>query len=240
MLRMVLHLGLQHACFARFRCLNLAHNCIISSKSHSIYNWIGYQSKMTEQVKAPQATLSSIAIKREDEEASNKRRLFYDGHGTGEDKRLINIIKNVSKLYLVEHTDDKFHELYNVVSKDITAAIGQTDRQMKISGRCDKEMTNIEQNIDDQMQQVERAKVELANLQLELEYVDKLKKISIYPDCQTTELAIREVEERKEKLSFRVKKCRDHILTILKSCRELRQVLDDEITDEVVEMKTDT
>lgn len=193
---------------------------------------------MTDQIKA--LGLASITIKREDEEAANKRRLLYDGHGTGEDKRLINIIKNISKLYLVEHSDDKFHELHNLIAKDVTAAIGQTDRQLKISARCDNEMVNIQRSIDEQEQQINEARAELANLQLELEYVDRLKKISIYPDCHTSEQAIREVEQRKAKLELRVQKCREHILTILKSCRKLRQVLNDEMNENSVEMEVDS
>lgn len=181
--------------------------------------------------------LASMAIRREDEEAANKRRLLYDGHGTGEDKRLINLMKNISKLYLIEHSGDKFHELHNVISKDIAAALGQADRQLKISARCDNEIINIQNAIDEQQQQIKDVKVELERLQLELEYVDKLKKISIYPDCQTTEQAIREVARRRSKLELRVEKCRSNILTIFKACRELRQVLDDEMSeDHVVEM----
>lgn len=169
--------------------------------------------------------MAQLAIRREDEEQAIKRRLFYDGHGSGEDKKIVSLAKSIARLCLVENSDEDFHKLHLNILRDISLIANAADRQLKISARCDRQMTNLERNLEEEEKRFNRVKSELANLELELEYVDKLKRVSMYPDCQTTENAIREVEDKKQQLLVKVVKFRDHISTLLTSCNNLRKIL---------------
>lgn len=186
--------------------------------------------------------MAQTAFAKDVEEAIQKR-LFYDGQGTGEDKKLVNIIRSVSKLFLVEQSEEDFNKLLGLINKEINASLGVLEKQMKVSARCDKTMEYLEQTIIEQEQQIEATKKELDTLYLDLKYVDKLKEISVYPDCPTTERAIKEVERRKEKLMAQIKRYRQHIVTIINSCHELRKVIEDDKVDldddKEVEMETE-
>ena len=169
--------------------------------------------------------MAQTAFAKEVEEAIHKR-LFYDGQGTGEDKKLVNIIRSVSKLFLVEQSEEEYNKLLGLITKEINASLGVLDKQMKVSARCDKTMEFLEQAIVEQGKQIEATKTELDTLYLELKYVDKLKEVSAYPDCPTTEKAIKEVERRKDKLMAQLRRYKQHMDTIQNSCHELRQVLE--------------
>ena len=156
-----------------------------------------------------------------------RKKLLYDGYGTYEERKIIQLIKDVAKLYLTDLAEDEFQKLYSLTTKNINSVLLNADKAIRISERCDRQILSIEQAIQEHEQLMEGARSELAGLQLELEYVDKLKNISAFPDCTTTEAQIRDVMKRKERLMTQVKKYRQHIMIILKSCKELRQVLDD-------------
>jgi hypothetical protein len=157
-----------------------------------------------------------------------RKKLLYDGYGTYEERKIIQLIKDVAKLYLTDLAEDEFQKLYSLATKNINSVLFNADKAIKISERCDRQISSINRSIEDYELLIEKAKSDLAALQLELEYVDRLKKISAFPDCPTTEAQIRDVLKRKEQLMTKVKEYRKHIMIILKSCKELRQVLDDE------------
>lgn len=158
-----------------------------------------------------------------------RKKLLYDGYGTYEERKIIQLIKDVAKLYLTDLAEDEFQKLYSLTTKNINSVLLNADRAIKISERCDRQILSIDQSIQDYEQLIEKARADLAGLQLELEYVDKLKTISAFPDCSTTESQIRDVMKRKEELMTQVKKYRGHIMIILKSCKELREVLDNDL-----------
>lgn len=78
-----------------------------------------------------------------DEELAIERRLFYDGHGVGEDKNIVSLLRNVAKLCLVEHSDEDYDEILNTTLKNISAATMACDRQLEISARCDRTLRNM-------------------------------------------------------------------------------------------------
>lgn len=175
----------------------------------------------------PAAPLS-VLMAAELREKVLRKKLLYDGYGTYEERKIIQLIKDVSKLYLGKLAEDEFQKLYSITSKNINSVLANADKALKISERCDTQIANIEAAIKSKEQAIAEANVDLANLQLELEYVEKLKKISVYPDCPTTEARIQEVLRKKERLMNQVKKYRQHIMTILNSCKDLKQVLEEE------------
>lgn len=170
--------------------------------------------------------MAQLTIRREDEELIIKKKLFYDGHGNGEDKKLVAIIKNVTKLCLVEFQPPELHKLQELLLKDISAAINATDRQLQVSNRCDRTIPGLEAAIVQEENRLEEIKSELAKLELELDYVEKLKQISIYPDCQTTEAAIAKVKSKMDDLMAKMIKYRNHIKTILTSCENMRPIIE--------------
>lgn len=175
--------------------------------------------------------MSQFAIKKDEEEQAIKRRLFYDGNGTGEDKKIVSLMKSVTGLCLAEqHSDDDYNKALNAALRDISSVTTAFDRQLKISARCERTMRNLEKEMVDKEGEIVQIKDELSKLELELEYVEKLKKIATYPDCQTTDKAIKEVLERKENLQTKVVQNRQHLEVLIESCRNLRKLLDDEIT----------
>lgn len=157
-----------------------------------------------------------------------RKKLLYDGDGTYEEKKIVLLIRDIAKLYLKDLAEDEFQKLYSVIVKNITVVLANADKSIRISERCDREVPDIKLAIQEYENKIESAKSELTKLHLELEYVDRLKAISVYPDCQTSEAQIREVLKKKEKLMTEVKKYRQHIKVIIESCRNLRPVIDDE------------
>lgn len=158
-----------------------------------------------------------------------RKKLLHDGYGTYEERKIIQMIKDVAKLYLTDLAEDDYQKLYSSTLKSMNAVLGNAEKSIKISERCDREVADIERSIQEHRRALDKAKAELDSLQLELEYVDKLKKISVFPDCPTSEAQIRNVLKRKDKLMNQVRKQRQHIVTIMNSCKELRQVLDEEL-----------
>lgn len=158
-----------------------------------------------------------------------RKRLLYDGHGTGEDKRIVTLSKSVAKLCLTENQDE-FPKLLTSAQRDIALINASAERQIKIADRCDRTMLELDKAMQVHEQMVLEARAELAKLQLELEYVEQLKKISVHPDCVTTKRSIDDIENKKEKLMERLQKQRLHIKTVIESCRCLKKIFHDDET----------
>jgi len=155
-----------------------------------------------------------------------RRRLLYDGHGTGDDKKISNLSRNIAKLCLVDNQED-FPKLHATILRDISSLAAIADKQIKLSERCDRSFGELNKAIQEQEEIIKQAEEDLVQLKLEIDYVDKLKKISVYPDCVTTRQSIEQVERRKEQLMERLKKYRLHIKTVIESCRNLRKIFED-------------
>lgn len=163
------------------------------------------------------------------EELGMRKRLLYDGHGTGEERRILTMMKNVTKLCILGDTiqGDKFTELYSIILRDLSMVSTMADRQLKLSARCDRSFVELEQAIKEQERLIKEANAELSSLHLELEYVEQLKQVSVYPNCVTTRKHIEEVEKKKEQLMERLKKYRLQIKTMIESCRCLRKIFEE-------------
>lgn len=169
----------------------------------------------------------AIALKREEEEAALKRRLFYDGGGQSEDKRIVVLMKNITKLCLGCDTNDDLTKLHNTISKDFAAVELAIDKIDVVSQVCDKTCLNIGVTLSNKVAEIEKIKSRLNDLKLELEYVDMLKKVNAYPDCPTTEQSIREVEQKNQDLCAQVSKFRRNIVALNEACKNLHMILED-------------
>lgn len=74
--------------------------------------------------------------KKEEEENINKKKLLYDGHGTGVDKRLLSILKEVTKFCLVDEPIDQIQNTYTQICEAINASIVDAERNEKILDVC--------------------------------------------------------------------------------------------------------
>lgn len=166
-------------------------------------------------------------LRRDEEEIVFRKRLLYDGHGSGEDKRLVNILKNTTKFCLTEESTEDMIKTYNVITKDLAAASNASEKQEKISHMLNRTFLILEKAIENKVEHIENVKCELANLVLELEYVEKLKQVEAFPNCQTTEQAMKDIESRKQLFLFKIEKQRRNLHTLIEACRNLQKVLED-------------
>lgn len=169
----------------------------------------------------------SVTLKREEEEAALKRRLFYDGGGQGEDKRIVVLMRNITKLCLGTDNSEELTKLYNAILKDFAAVELAMDKLDVSSQVCDKTCLNIGLTLSNKASEIEQIKSRLTELKLELDYVDMLKKVSAYPDCQTTEQSILEVEQKNQDLCAQVSKFRKNIVALNEACKNLHMILED-------------
>lgn len=160
----------------------------------------------------------------EDQQHVFHRRLIYDGYGTGEDKRLVNIIKNVTKLCL--DPDDGSNDLSNVILKDISNAIKATEKRANLFQLCDRTFNHLEKAIQLKKDEIESIRSSLSTLELELKYAEKLKKVAKLQECQITEQQMRDIKERKEDLMLKLEKQRINIKTLVEACTSLAKILD--------------
>lgn len=168
-----------------------------------------------------------MTLRRDEEEAIFRRKLLYDGHGTGEDRRLVSILKNITKLCLAEDSNDDSVKLVNVISKDLSSAINSAERHDKISQMCDRTLENLEKLIEQQSQQIDILKTDLSNLELELEFSERLKRVNAQPDCLKTFKAMQEIDKKKQSLMARIERQNSNLKTLSEAFKNLERVLND-------------
>lgn len=170
--------------------------------------------------------------RRDEEESIFKKKLLYDGHGTGEDRRLVTLLKNITKLCLGDESSEDSVKLVNIISKDLTTAINSAERNEKISQMCDRTLENLEQLIEQDSQRIEELKSDLSNLELELQFSERLVKVNDHPDCLKTQKSMQVVENKRKLLMVRIERQKSNLQTLLEACRNLEKVLNDiESTD---------
>lgn len=171
--------------------------------------------------------MMTATLKRDEEENALRKRLFYDGSGQGDDKRIVLLMRNMTKLCFGCDSNEELTKLYNVTLKDFIAIDTSIDKIEIIGQMCDKTCYNIEFALKEKVAEIEQVKTKLTDLKLELEYVEMLKKVNAYPDCPTTEQAIRQVEQRNQDLCVQVSKFRKNIVALNEACRNLHMILED-------------
>lgn len=169
-------------------------------------------------------------LKRDEQEEVFHRRLIYDGYGSGDDRRLLNIIKNVTKLCLDPDVDLK--ETSNIIFNDISKAIQATEKHGNQKQHFCKEIERVEKSIQSKREDIECIKSGLNALELELKFAEKLKRVTNWPDCHTTEQTMRDIEERKDNYMVKLEKQRISIKTLVEACKSLAIILEDfNVTD---------
>lgn len=153
-----------------------------------------------------------------------KKRLLYDGHGSGEDKKIMSLLKNLTKFFL---TEDSNHD---VILDDLSSAIESAEKHDRISDMYERTFASLESTINQKVQGIEDIKLELANLKLYIEYVEKLRKVEGHPSCETTQAAMLEVEKKKKFLLEKLDHQRGNIVTLLNVSKELQRMLEDNFT----------
>lgn len=165
------------------------------------------------------------AIKVDDYGSIFKKKLIYDGNGTGEDRRLLNLIRSITKFCLVEDTSE---ETLKSINKDLSAAINAAEKSVKISQMCDRTFEILDKAIEEKTRDIDEVRTKLANLQLELEFVEKLKKVNAYPDCKSTEETMKLIEMKKEHLMRRIAGQSCNLRTLSEACKSLQKVIEDD------------
>ena len=166
-----------------------------------------------------------MAIKREDEEQCIRKRLIYDGHGRGEDKKLLSIIRSITKLCLSDLPQEEIQKII----RDIDSLLSAAELQLLVSSRCHREVSNLEKGLLEEEKRKEEILKHMANLKLEMEYADKLASLNKFPDCPTAEREIENLVRAKEKLQEKVAKHQRNLETVFAACENLRKVLEDNI-----------
>lgn len=171
--------------------------------------------------------MTNVLFKKDEEEATFKRKLLYDGHGLGDDKRLLNLIKNLTKLCFTDESNEDFVKLCNSIQREMVAATSCAQKHVKISEMYDRTFTNVQKAILDKTRELDSIKLEMTNLQLELEFVEKLKKVDVFPKAEATKLAMEDVERRKRKLIQKIEDQKLIIQTMIAACKSLQKVIDE-------------
>lgn len=160
-----------------------------------------------------------------------KKRLLYDGHGSGDDRRLLNLMKNISKLCLCDESKEDEVKTLNLITKELNAAISSAEKYDKMSEMYDRMFSELDKAIEIQSLHKETVRSELKSLELELEYATKLKQVNNYPDSSTTEQSMKDIEKRKQRLLDKIEKYKINLRSLADACRSLQQILDDENPD---------
>lgn len=159
--------------------------------------------------------------KLKEEESIFRKRLLYDGHGLGEDRRILAIIRSVTKLTLGSDLDDE------KLRKDLAAAVNSAERHDKIEQMYERTFDNLERAITEKEKAQLDAKEEVENLKLEVLFMERLQEVQFYPDCNTTEALTQDLNRRKQSILAMIDKQKDHINTLAAACKSLQRVLDD-------------
>lgn len=164
-----------------------------------------------------------FSLKREDEEIVFKKRLLHDGHGSGEDKRLVSIIRNITKLAYCQGDVTKLH---GAICKDLGLAANAAERQEKVFKMYDETMDHLENCIISKREELSLNRSKLETLKLELEFVEKLREVEKYPDSSTSEAKMKELNAKKQILLEKIDKQRASMAILTEACRNLQLLLD--------------
>lgn len=168
------------------------------------------------------------SLRREEEENILRTRLLYDGHGSGEDKKLVSLIRNITKFCLTEDLNEDVAKQFSIINKDLSAAMHIFERHEKISKMCDKTFIYLEQAIADTEQLIKTLKEDLCRLELEREFIEKLKLVDSHTDCQTSETTMQDYERKKTQLITRMKRHKENLRHLSEACISLQKVLEED------------
>lgn len=165
-------------------------------------------------------------IKKDEEDAIFRKRLLYDGHGFGEDKRLLNLIKMTAKLCQVEQeSEEDLVKTVGIIGKDLTAATLFAEKHDKLLDMFDRTFASYRTSLEARKNDCENIKLEISRLELDLEYIERLKQVEEFSSCETTNTMIAEMEERKRQLLKRLDRNRTTIGSLIDACKDLQNLL---------------
>ena len=70
------------------------------------------------------------------EENIIKKKLLYDGNGTGDDKRLLSLIRSITKFCLVEEPADQIEKAHAQINKLLAQSSQAADKNERILEVC--------------------------------------------------------------------------------------------------------
>lgn len=165
-------------------------------------------------------------IKKHEEDYIFRKRLLYDGHGPGEDRRLLNLTKMISKICQTEpESEEELAKSVNGVSKDLSAAILSAEKHEKTEEMLIRTLSEMRNSTLDRAQKCEEVKSDIAKLELDIEFIERLKKVEQFDDCDTTNRLIEDVQKQKERLISRLEKNRAAVNSLVEICKELQGIL---------------
>lgn len=166
-------------------------------------------------------------IKKDEEEAIFRKRLLYDGHGFGEDKRLINLTKMVAKLCLTApESEEELTKTIGIISKDLAAATISAEKHDKQISMFERTFAGYQESLESRKKDCENIKADIARLELDLEYIERLKQVEKYLNCETTSNLIAEMKETKRQLFEKLDKNRRTVASLIEACRNLQNLLE--------------
>lgn len=166
-------------------------------------------------------------LTKEEEEIITRKKLLYDGHGTGEDKRLLSIIKNITKFCSPKHYNE---DNLNPIIKDLSNAIAAAMKHEKLFPIAEQTHIILEESIKRKQKNIYDLELEMLSIKDEMEFIAKLKQVNLQPDCQTTQKTIEDVINYKQTLLSRIEKQNADLETIKEACTKLKIIADDTTT----------
>lgn len=165
-------------------------------------------------------------LRRDEEETIFRKRLLHDGHGSGEDRRLMSLIRNITKLAYAQQNPDDISKLHNLITKELGSATNSAERHEKIHEMYDRTYAEIEKATDEMRIVAEEGQKKIDELKLELEFFQKLQDVDQYPDRPTSEIQMKELELRRRQLLERVERQKLNSNLLVEACRSLQKVLE--------------
>lgn len=147
-------------------------------------------------------------MKREEQEQVFLRRLINDGHGSGEDRRLVNIIKNVTKLCLDPNVDP--NNLSTIIIKDINNAIDASKKHADMLEFYDRTIAALERNIQDK------------------KFATRLKQVTMLPHNDTADAKIKELEDQIKDLMKQLERRATTIKNLIQKCQGLAEFINED------------
>lgn len=156
------------------------------------------------------------------------RRIINDGFfrdGNQEGKKLMDIIKNTTKLCLAApHDSDDFVKLARSILNDIDSATKAAEHHSNLSAHYDKETARIEEAIELKKEALGMMKISLHQLELDKEFTMRLCEVAKLPSSHSRIIAPLEQELQQLKLNLdRRQKINREILQI---CESLKATID--------------
>lgn len=167
----------------------------------------------------------TTGLTKDEEEAIFKKKLSYDGHGLGDDKKLIVIAKNVTKLCLCdEMTDDEASKLSHTITKDLSIAAAAAAKHNKMLQMCSRSFAEIESELATRAEEYEELKEKYARSKHRLELIKRLQQINILPSCKKTEILMAQTELKKRKLLTKIENQKENLNILMEACKNLQTV----------------